>query len=145
MSKFLDPGLLRDDDLELRLLQKPDGDYRFGMYVQPRLHPVGTIELRLGGSEMVNHYGGQVGYGVAVAFQGHNFAARSLKLIAPLARRHGLERLWITCDVENFASSRSCELAGAVLEEIVDLPIGHEMYARGERQKCRYRLELADY
>jgi tagatose 1,6-diphosphate aldolase len=33
-------------------------------------------------------------------------------------------------------------LAGLELVEIVDLPPNNEMYQRGERQKCRYRLRL---
>ena len=60
----------------------------------------------------------------------------------PLARRHGLAELWITCNPENKASRRTCEFAGAELIEIVDLPPHTDMYQEGERQKCRYRLQL---
>jgi tagatose 1,6-diphosphate aldolase len=60
----------------------------------------------------------------------------------PLARRHGLYALWITCNPENVASRRTCELTGAEFVEIVDLPPESDMYERGERRKCRYRLDL---
>jgi tagatose 1,6-diphosphate aldolase len=63
-------------------------------------------------------------------------------LLLPLARRHGLEILWITCDPDNIASRRTCELAGLELVEIVDVPEHMDMYQRGERRKCRYRLYL---
>jgi tagatose 1,6-diphosphate aldolase len=62
-------------------------------------------------------------------------------LLLPLARSHGLMTIWITCNPDNFASRRTCELAGATLVEIVDLPEDNDMYQRGERQKCRYRLD----
>jgi tagatose 1,6-diphosphate aldolase len=63
-------------------------------------------------------------------------------LLLPLARRHGLKDLWITCNPDNLASRRTCELAGAEFVEIVDLPANSGMYRRGDRQKCRYRLDL---
>jgi len=53
-----------------------------------------------------------------------------------------MTEFWITCNPDNAASRRTCELAGAVLVEIVDLPEDIDMYQEGERQKCRYRLEL---
>jgi tagatose 1,6-diphosphate aldolase len=40
----------------------------------------------------------------------------------PLAVRHGLSELWITCNPDNIASRRTCEAAGAELVEVVDLP-----------------------
>jgi tagatose 1,6-diphosphate aldolase len=33
-------------------------------------------------------------------------------------------------------------LVGAELVEVVDVPEGTPLYQRGERQKCRYRLDL---
>jgi tagatose 1,6-diphosphate aldolase len=59
---------------------------------------------------------------------------------APLAWRAGLVPLWITCNPDNWASRRSCELAGAELVEVVPLPSGNDMFERGDREKCRYRL-----
>jgi len=45
-----------------------------------------------------------------------------------LARSHDLNPLWITCNPDNIASRRTCELAGATLVEIVDLPENTDMY-----------------
>jgi tagatose 1,6-diphosphate aldolase len=61
----------------------------------------------------------------------------------PLARRHGINPLWITCNPDNHASRRTCERLGATLVEIVPVPVGHTLYQRGEREKCRYRVDLA--
>jgi predicted acetyltransferase len=60
----------------------------------------------------------------------------------PLAREHGLNPLWLTCDPENLASRRSCELAGARFLEIVDVPESCVIYRSGHPKKCRYRLDL---
>jgi predicted acetyltransferase len=50
--------------------------------------------------------------------------------------------VWITCNPENVASRRTCELAGGQLIDIVDLPPETDMFKEGERQKCRYRFAL---
>jgi predicted acetyltransferase len=50
--------------------------------------------------------------------------------------------VWITCDPDNIASRKTCELAGARLVEIVDLPEDTDMYREGMRQKCRYRIDV---
>jgi tagatose 1,6-diphosphate aldolase len=63
-------------------------------------------------------------------------------MLLPLARAHGLTTLWITCNPDNIASRRTCERIGARLVEVVDVPEGTPLYRRGERQKCRYCLEM---
>jgi tagatose 1,6-diphosphate aldolase len=101
---------------------------------------VGSINLRIGNPERIVLYRGHIGYGVEPEHRGHRFAARSLRLLLPLAAAHGLNPLWITCNPDNIASRRSCELAGAELVEIIDIPPDDELQRRGIRQKCRYRL-----
>jgi predicted acetyltransferase/putative NIF3 family GTP cyclohydrolase 1 type 2 len=141
------PGDLRDGELRLDLRERTPADpvrgwvpmYRYDMVVAGRT--VGRIDLRLRGTDFLVRYGGLVGYGVDAPHRGHHYAARSLRLLAPVARAHGLVPLWITCNPDNHASRRTCELAGAELVEIVDLPPGCDMYNEGERQKCRYRLD----
>lgn len=87
-------------------------------------------------------YGGHIAYCVAPEYCGHHYASRACRLLLPLAHLHGLDPLWITCNPDNFASRRTCELAGAQLVEIVDLPEDTDMYQEGERQKCRHRLDV---
>ncbi len=147
---FHDPGRLVDDDLELILIDKYPGDlalrwvptYRFEMRPAGRNDFVGRIDLRMGNTEHILMYAGHIGYGVEASYRGHHYAARACRLLMPLARSHGLQELWITCNPDNIASRRTCELAGAVFVEIVNLPKDTDMYQRGERRKCRYRLDL---
>ncbi len=147
---FLDPGRLRDGKLTLQLSRCVPADprrewvpaYIFSMRMPPGNQLAGSISLRLGQGEYLTHFAGQVGYTVEQPFRGQHLAARSLRLILPLARRHGLSPLWITCNPENIASRKTCERAGGTFVEIVDVPEGTELYQRGDRQKCRYRFDL---
>ena len=60
----------------------------------------------------------------------------------PLAQRHGLSRLWITCNPDNLASRRTCERLNGKLVDVVVIPSDHPFRARGETEKCRYLIEL---
>jgi tagatose 1,6-diphosphate aldolase len=147
--EFLEPGELRDAELTLALVEKcpanPELDwvayYEFEMRHAESGTPLGEIRLRIDQNEKI-YYGGQIGYTVDPKHRGHHYAARSVTLLLPFAKRHGLTELWITCNPDNFASRRSCEIAGGEMIEIVELPEHDPQYAQGERQKCRYRFQL---
>ena len=146
-TAFQEPGDLVDDDMRLVVEHLYPGDltagwvpaYRFAITV--RGQKVGAIELRLGTSDFICHFAGHVGYSIAPPHRGNRLAARALRLLLPLARRHGFTCIWVTVDPENAASRRTCELAGATMVEVVDLPEDCEMYREGYRQRCRYRLD----
>jgi predicted acetyltransferase len=146
VTEFRDPGELVDGELRLVLRERVPADpargwvpmYRFDLTAGGQC--VGALDLRLGASDFMVRFAGQIGYGVDPPHRGHRYAARALRLIVPLARAHRLSPLWITCNPDNVASRRTCELAGATLVEIVDLPPDCDMYADGDRRKCRYRL-----
>ena len=150
MTKFQEPGRLVDHDLTLILTEKRPGNpvldyapaYRFKMMLTGQNIEMGAIDLRISNSHHILMYAGHIGYSVYHAYRGHHYAARSVLLLLPLAQSHDLNPLWITCNPDNYASRRSCELAGFELIEIVDLPPNTDMYLEGERQKCRYRRYL---
>jgi predicted acetyltransferase len=116
--------------------------YYFRMVHADSGDELGTINLRNASNPHIERYGGHIGYGVDAAYRGHRYAARSVKLLIPLARELNLDPLWITCDPENIASRRSCELAGANFIEIVDVPENCIIHRSGHKRKCRYRLDL---
>jgi tagatose 1,6-diphosphate aldolase len=147
---FLDPGSLIDGDLELVLVETYPADpyrgyvpaYRFHMRPTGRPIRMGEISLRVGSTEHIERYAGHIGYAVEPAYRGHRYAARSCRLLFPLALRHALNPLWITCDPDNLASRRTCELVGATLVEIVPIPKDDPLYTPTTRWKCRYRVDL---
>lgn len=141
------PLELRHGDLELRLVDYSVHPfhrvptYSFHMVGISHGKQIGQINLRIGSTPHVELYAGHIGYGVHSEHRGHHYAARSVKLLLPLARRQALDPIWITCDPENLASRRSLEIAGAEFVEIVDVPsdCGIRKYG-GKLRKCRYRL-----
>ena len=104
---------------------------------------LGHINLRTTSTFDCFVYSGHIGYEVNEKHRGQRYAARSVRLLFPLAARLGLDPLWITCDPDNTASRRSCEIAGGELVEIVDIPEGHTLYEMGIRRKCRYRFAVS--
>ena len=142
----IEPGQLRDDELSLILVSfAPHRTHQIPTYHFRMVHSIsgeemGQINLRSQTNRIIERYAGHVGYSVRELFRGHRYAARSVALILPLAQSLNINPLWITCDPDNTASRRSCEIAGAELIEIVDLPSDYAGYAFGQRQKCRYRL-----
>lgn len=133
---FRDPGPLTDGELSLVIDYRSPSDpargwiptYHFGLRVEGRR--IGGIELRVDHGGALDHSTGHVGYFVEPAWRGRGFAARAGLLLLPLARAHGLRRLWLLCDADNLASRRTCERLGAVLVP-ADTPAA-----------CRYRLDL---
>ena len=115
-------------------LAKPVGD--------PPIDFVGGIALRIGTNREIEMFTGNIGYHVYPPARGHHYAERACRLILPIARRHGMEKLWITCNPDNLASRRTCERLGATLVEIVTVPPDHPFRQRGETAKCRYLLPL---
>ena len=147
MTQILYPNELQSPELVLefleyaphRFLREPT--YHFRM-VEPRSGSVaGRINLRASRSELIERYAGHIGYEVLPPFQGRRLSCRAVEMLKPLALRLGLDPLWITCDPENAASRRVCELAGGVLVETVAIPEDNQMYAAGARQKCRFRFD----
>jgi tagatose 1,6-diphosphate aldolase len=120
--------------------------YAFWMRLRAQFNPpvevAGTINLRIGNNQNCEMYIGHIGYNVYPPARGNHYAERAVRLVLPLARHHGFDCVIITCNPDNVASRRTCERLGATLIETIDLPKDHPLYQRGERQKCRYRLEI---
>ena len=139
--------VLRHGDLELRLSDYSVHSfhrvptYSFRMLSNYSEQEFGTVNLRIGSTQHIEQYAGHIGYGVYPAHRGHHYAARSVLLLLPLARKLGIDPVWITCDPENLASRRSLEIAGAEFIEIVEVPpdCGIRRFG-GKLRKCRYRL-----
>ncbi len=102
----------------------------------------GSISLRIGHSPNLDFYLGHIGYHVLPPSRGHHYAERACRLLLPLARAHEHKVMWITCNPENAGSRRTCERLGAKLVETVNVPRDNPLYQQGDREKCRYRLEL---
>lgn len=147
--EFLDVALPPDGDLHLVLAERmPAGTspwgvpaYSFSMQAAGGNY-IGRIRLRVGWNDEVIRYAGQVGYLVEPAHRGHRYAERACRLLMPLAKRHGMSSLWITCLPDNMASRRTLERLGAECVGIFDVPPAYPMDAGAERRKMCFRLAL---
>ena len=145
---FLDTCFLKDEEIYLELHKTVDGDVQKDWL--PAYHfiirknsdeIVGYCDLRVGYNENV-YYGGNIGYGVIEEYRGHHYAGKACKLLFLLAKKHGMDYVHISCNPDNYASRKTCEYAGGILKEIVDLPEENDMYQEGETSKCIYRFDL---
>ena len=103
---------------------------------------VGHCAFRVGHTEY-SFFGGNIGYEIYEPFRGNHYAAKACLLLYDLARRHKMSYVLITCNPDNLASKRTCELAGGILIATVDLPENNDLYLRGERQKLVFKIELS--
>jgi tagatose 1,6-diphosphate aldolase len=148
--KFLEPGPLFDGELELVLARRYTGEawrnwvpwYEFEMRVHGSTDSAGRVSFRVGNNQSIELYGGHIGYQVDPLHRGRHYAERSVRLLFPFIKLHGFKSIWMTCNPDNAASRRTCERLGARFVDIVPLPPNTDMFLRGEREKCRYRLEL---
>ena len=63
--------------------------------------------------------GGHVGYGVLEQFRRRGYATEILRQALVVARSLGIDRVLITCDDDNLASSRVIEACGGKLDSVL--------------------------
>jgi predicted acetyltransferase len=129
--QFIEPGVLIDKDLELRLQKicpcnAEKGyvpEYKFEMVEATTEATIGTVDLRVGLTEKLKEYGGHISYEVVEQYRGHKYAARSCKLLFPLIRKLGIRPIVITCCSDNIPSVKTIESIGAKLVVAQDVEI----------------------
>lgn len=81
---------------------------------------VGFLSFRHTLNEWLAEAGGHIGYSVRASRRREGIASAALALGLERAREIGLQRVLITCDVDNEGSYRTIERAGGVLQDISD-------------------------
>ena len=145
---FYDTEDLRDDEILLKLERTCEGQpekdwvpaYYFGICLLDGTR-IGQCDLRIGHNDRL-YIGGNIGYGIDEGYRGHRYAAKACRLLFRQAGKHDLGYVIITCDPDNTASARTCELAGGQYLETAQVPETHNMYEEGCRQVRVYRFEL---
>ena len=145
---FFDSAGLTDGELQLVLEKTSPADPLRGRV--PAYHfaicgsggkKMGSCSLRIGHAETL-YYAGHIGYEVEEPFRGRRLAARACRLLFPLAEKHRLGYVLITCDPANPASRRSAELAGCEFLETAPLPAWHDLAKQGFTEVCIYGKSL---
>lgn len=140
---------MRNEEIYLKVHEKSEANpelnyvpaYHFKIRRISDDFELGDCDLRIGYNEGT-YYGGNIGYEIYPEFRGNHYAGKACMLLFELAKNHGMNYLYITCNPDNMASRKTCEFAGGILEEIADLPPDNDMYKEGERQKCIYKFSF---
>lgn len=147
--EFLDTSFLESDEIKLVLTRTAKADpvrkwvpaYHFHI-CDKRGNVMGNCDLRIGYADGL-YYGGHIGYAVKEEYRGRHYAAKACRLLFELAKKHGMDHLYITCDPENMPSRKTCEYLNGELLEIAELPEDNDMRVNdGDTRKCIFRFTL---
>ena len=135
------------DMLALRLIDTVDGKeaelpfYWWSIILKASGQEVGKISLRLG-HNYHSRFNGNIGYEIDDEYRGHHYALTACQMVADIARGHGMDRLYLTCDYDNIASYKTIEKLGAELIETVVPPKDYIFYYEGIAPHRIYLLRL---
>ena len=146
MKFFNDYDLLSDGYITLRLIGKKLGSndvppYYYYDVFAPGGERAGKISIRIGDNAH-SFYNGHIGYEIDAAHRGQGYALRVCKLVLPVAKAHGMQRLYLTCGISNTASRKTIERLGAELVKIAAIPESCFFWRPGMEEYCIYRLSL---
>ena len=149
MFEFKDFDYLTDKEIDLIIDEKVEGNeekgyvpaYKYKIYKHKSNDIIGEIDIRIGNNQNTS-FGGNIGYAIEEMFRGNGYASKACNLIKIVAKSHGVNSLFITCNPDNWASRKTCEKIGARFIELIVLPEDNEMYLAGEKQKCVFKWEL---
>lgn len=147
---FFDTSDLKTDEIYLKLYRTDEAvpekgwvpTYHFKICLVSDDTEVGDCALRVGNTEKI-YFNGNIGYTVYEPHRGNHYAGKACLLLCELARKHEMNYLYISCNPDNYASRRTLEYAGGILQSIIELPTDNDMYVKkGEKQKCIYCINL---
>jgi predicted acetyltransferase len=96
---------------------------------------VGRVSIRHRLNDFLRWKGGHIGYGVAPCFRRQGYATEMLRQALGVCRVLRLDRVMLTCDVDNVASWLVIERCGGLLEE--------QFSVKGKFMR-RYWIDLGD-
>ncbi len=103
---------------------------------------VGGINLRIGYNENI-YYGGNIGTEILEKYRGNGFAKKAARMVLPVAKKHGITELYISCNPNNMASRKIMEsLPNCYFIEKAILPTYNDAYLKGEREKLIYKIKI---
>ena len=143
---FLDQfNCLSDGTITLHLAEQNPGDDEILPYYYYDIHDAqghaGKISIRIGDNAH-SYYNGHLGYEVDEAHRGKGYALRACKLVLPIARAHGMRRVYLTCEASNTPSRKTIEALGAELLETTAIPESCFFWRPRMELYCIYRLEI---
>lgn len=77
---------------------------------------VGMVDIRHRLNDYLYHFGGHIGYSVRKTERGKGYGTQILSLALRECESLGIERILVTCDIENIASKKIIQKNGGILE-----------------------------
>jgi tagatose 1,6-diphosphate aldolase len=144
--KLYNYELIKGNQIDLKLLKKNSGnvekgwsaEYRFQIQLHNSNTRIGHLNFRLEDNDEVMNYIGHIGYSVIKEHRGHKYSVKTCHLLKKVMKDHQMKRIIITCNPEKYASRNTCEMLGAKLLDIVNVPKKLDCYSPEESKKCRY-------
>lgn len=81
---------------------------------------VGAVEVRHALNEKLTNVGGHVGYGIRPSERGNGYSTLILKMILNKFREMDFEKILVTCDESNIASTKAIEKNNGKLENVIE-------------------------
>ncbi len=138
VGDFLEVPKLSNDEIELVCTEKTPGNPeikyvpQYVFSIMKNGQAIGNINFRIGFTDGL-YYGGNIGYNIDEEHRGHGYAEKACRLLLPLIKAHGMDKVLITNDKDNLPSKRTCEKLGARFIRVARLPEWTELYAMGRR------------
>ncbi|WP_022666351.1 GNAT family N-acetyltransferase [Desulfospira joergensenii] len=109
----------------------------------PSTFLVGVVDRQIVGRLSIRHYlndfleriGGHIGYGVIPACRRQGYAMEMFRQALPICSDLGIQRVLITCDMDNLGSRKVIEKCGGIFENLTEDP---ELKV----QKRRYWIDI---
>ncbi len=142
---FNDFDFLSDGEIDLKISGKYFGDeemlpfYYYDIFLKDRF--IGRISMRIG-NNFHSYYNGNIGYEIEENFRGKNYALKACKLVLPIAKSHGMNEIFLTCDENNIPSYKTIEKLGGELLEIVRPPKNYFAYRENMKKQRIYKLYI---
>ncbi|BEP29189.1 GNAT family N-acetyltransferase [Helicovermis profundi] len=124
------------------LVKKRSPEYKFHVLLHGSDKSIGHINLRFGNNEKIINYIGHIGYGIDENYRGNKYSVKACELLKVVLLDYKIEKVIITCNPDNYPSRNTCELIGANLLEIIEIPKNSDAYSETETKKCRYEWLL---
>jgi len=141
-------NIIRGDEITLKLAEKYPGDedgvlpfYYYDIFESSTGDFAGKISLRIGDNRH-SYYNGHIGYEIEPEKRGRGYAGKACRLVLPVARAHGMTRLYLTCKESNAASRKTIEKLGGIYIETAKIPEWCFFYKKGIEDYRIYKLLL---
>lgn len=80
---------------------------------------IGRVRIRHSLNDTLMKIGGHIGYDIRPSQRKKGYGKAILKLVLPFAKKLGIDKALITCDVTNIASKKIIEANGGILENTI--------------------------